>query len=94
MRSVAFSSLRGLSRAASRFQPATLPRVAAAARAYSTPAENQYEFIQVSEPRPGVGQGEHLHPDPASKLLGFNHLEPSFSFTLFNCHHNTYLRQP
>ncbi|KAK3401064.1 ClpP/crotonase-like domain-containing protein [Sordaria brevicollis] len=55
MRSVAFNSLRGLSRAGSRFQPATLPRVAAA-RAYSTPAENQYEFIQVSEPRPGVGQ--------------------------------------
>ncbi|KAJ4411321.1 hypothetical protein N0V85_003846 [Neurospora sp. IMI 360204] len=55
MRSVAFNSLRGLSRAGSRFQPATLPRVAAA-RAYSTPSENQYEFIQVSEPRPGVGQ--------------------------------------
>ncbi|EGO57494.1 enoyl-CoA hydratase mitochondrial precursor [Neurospora tetrasperma FGSC 2508] len=56
MRSVAFNNtLRGLSRAGSRFQPATLPRVAAA-RAYSTPAESQYEFIQVSEPRPGVGQ--------------------------------------
>ncbi|KAK1780314.1 ClpP/crotonase-like domain-containing protein [Copromyces sp. CBS 386.78] len=55
MRSVAFNSLRGLSRAGSRFQPATLPRVAAAARAYSTPAENKYEFIQVSEPRQAVG---------------------------------------
>ncbi|KAK4180036.1 ClpP/crotonase-like domain-containing protein [Triangularia setosa] len=38
----------------SRFQPSTLPRVVV--RFSSTGGNPQYEFIQVTEPRPGVGQ--------------------------------------
>ncbi|KAK0748768.1 ClpP/crotonase-like domain-containing protein [Apiosordaria backusii] len=38
----------------SRFQPSTLPRVVV--RYSSTGGSPQYEFIQVTEPRPGVGQ--------------------------------------
>lgn len=47
------NALRSLRPVASRvpFQPCTLPRVA---RAYSS---KTYEFIQVSQPKPGVGQG-------------------------------------
>lgn len=37
---------------ASRLQAPTLPRLA---RGF---ASQQYEFIQVSQPKPGVGQGE------------------------------------
>ncbi|KAK0621588.1 enoyl-CoA hydratase mitochondrial precursor [Bombardia bombarda] len=50
---------RGLTRrpiaATSRFQPGSLPRLV---RGYSAPAAggSRYEYIQVSEPRPGVGQ--------------------------------------
>ena len=36
------------------FQRSTLPRVV---RAYSS---KSYEFIQISSPKPGVGQGAHL----------------------------------
>ncbi|KAK4123629.1 ClpP/crotonase [Parathielavia appendiculata] len=45
--------LRGLRPMASRFQPNTLPQVA---RSFSASARRSYEYIQVSEPRPGVGQ--------------------------------------
>ncbi|KAK0669683.1 ClpP/crotonase-like domain-containing protein [Cercophora samala] len=38
----------------SRFQPSTLPRVVV--RFSSSGSHPQYEFIQVTEPRPGVGQ--------------------------------------
>ncbi|EGS17734.1 enoyl-CoA hydratase-like protein [Thermochaetoides thermophila DSM 1495] len=44
--------LFGSVRVASRFQPSALPRVA---RSFSTSACRSYEFIEVSEPRPGVG---------------------------------------
>ncbi|KAK4143621.1 ClpP/crotonase-like domain-containing protein [Dichotomopilus funicola] len=51
------NTLRGLRPMASRFQPSTLPRVAgASARSFSATATRSYEYIQVSEPRPGVGQ--------------------------------------
>ncbi|KAK8108609.1 enoyl- hydratase protein [Apiospora sp. TS-2023a] len=45
-------ALRTLRPVASRLQPSTLPRVI---RCYSAKA---YEYIHVSEPRPGVGQGK------------------------------------
>ncbi|KAK4033192.1 ClpP/crotonase-like domain-containing protein [Parachaetomium inaequale] len=38
---------------ASRFQPRTLPQIA---RSFSASARRSYEYIEVSEPRPGVGQ--------------------------------------
>ncbi|EAQ89070.1 conserved hypothetical protein [Chaetomium globosum CBS 148.51] len=38
---------------ASRFQPNTLPQIT---RSFSASARRSYEFIEVSEPRPGVGQ--------------------------------------
>ncbi|KAM7191384.1 putative enoyl-coa hydratase [Naviculisporaceae sp. PSN 640] len=54
------SFTRSLSRrpVASRLQPSSLPRIASGVRNYSAPATNdtKYEYIQVSEPRPGVGQ--------------------------------------
>ncbi|AEO57519.1 hypothetical protein MYCTH_2303755 [Thermothelomyces thermophilus ATCC 42464] len=47
------SALRGLRPVASRFQPSTLPQIA---RSFSASARRSYEYIEVSEPRPGVGQ--------------------------------------
>ena len=48
------NAARCLRPVASRFQPATLPRVV---RRYSSnPA---YEYIQISEPKPGVSQGRY-----------------------------------
>lgn len=38
---------------ASRFQPSTLPKIT---RSFSASARRSYEYIEVSEPRPGVGQ--------------------------------------
>ncbi|KAK4202664.1 ClpP/crotonase-like domain-containing protein [Triangularia verruculosa] len=48
------SGLRSVNTRLSRFQPSTLPRVVV--RFSSTGTNQQYEFIQVTEPRPGVGQ--------------------------------------
>ncbi|KAL2261902.1 hypothetical protein VTK26DRAFT_3026 [Humicola hyalothermophila] len=48
-----FTGLRGLRPVASRFQPSLLPQVA---RSFSASARRSYEYIEVSEPRPGVGQ--------------------------------------
>ncbi|KAK3682682.1 ClpP/crotonase-like domain-containing protein [Podospora appendiculata] len=55
------SFTRSLRPTASRLQPTTLPRVMSRSRLYSTPspsaaAANSYEYIQVTEPRPGVAQ--------------------------------------
>lgn len=47
-------SLRYVRPLASRLQPTTLPRVS---RSFSATARSNYEYIQVSEPKPGVGQG-------------------------------------
>ncbi|KAH6627738.1 ClpP/crotonase-like domain-containing protein [Chaetomium tenue] len=47
------NALRGLRPMASRFQPNTLPQIT---RSFSASARRSYEFIEVSEPRPGVGQ--------------------------------------
>ncbi|KXX81113.1 putative enoyl-CoA hydratase, mitochondrial [Madurella mycetomatis] len=47
------SALRTLRPVASRFQPASFPRVV---RSFSASVARSYEYIQVSEPRPGVGQ--------------------------------------
>lgn len=47
------NALRALRPAASRFQPSALPQVA---RSFSASARRSYEYIDVSEPRPGVGQ--------------------------------------
>ncbi|KAI1340596.1 enoyl-CoA hydratase/isomerase [Xylariaceae sp. FL0016] len=47
------NTLRALRPVASRLQPATLPRVS---RPFSASATRTYEFIQTSEPKPGVGQ--------------------------------------
>lgn len=55
------STLRNLRPVASRFQPNTLPRVA---RSFSASARRSYEYIEVSEPRPGVGQGLSSPIDP------------------------------
>jgi enoyl-CoA hydratase len=52
----AANAMRSLRPAASRFQPSALPRLA---RAFSASARRSYEYIEVSEPRPGVGQGAH-----------------------------------
>ncbi|KUI65042.1 putative enoyl-CoA hydratase, mitochondrial [Cytospora mali] len=46
-------SLRGLRPVASRLQPPSLPRIT---RSFSATSRANYEFIQVSEPKPGVGQ--------------------------------------
>ncbi|KAK8093147.1 uncharacterized protein PG998_014548 [Apiospora kogelbergensis] len=46
-------ALRPLRPAASRFQPSTLPWVA---RSFSATAMRSYEYIQTSEPKPGVAQ--------------------------------------
>ncbi|KAK3332482.1 ClpP/crotonase-like domain-containing protein [Cercophora scortea] len=58
------SFTRSMRPIASRLQPTTLPRVMSAARLYSTTAPstpaaataNSYEYIIVTEPRPGVAQ--------------------------------------
>ncbi|KAH6850381.1 ClpP/crotonase-like domain-containing protein [Chaetomium sp. MPI-CAGE-AT-0009] len=47
------NALRGLRPMASRFQPSTLPQIT---RSFSASARRSYEYIEVSEPRPGVGQ--------------------------------------
>ncbi|GAB1320715.1 hypothetical protein MFIFM68171_10925 [Madurella fahalii] len=47
------NALRTLRPVASRFQPAHFPRVV---WSFSASAGRSYEYIQVSEPRPGVGQ--------------------------------------
>ena len=49
------NALRGLRPMASRFQPSTLPQIT---RSFSASARRNYEFIEVSEPRPGVGQSK------------------------------------
>ena len=51
------NALRALRPAASRFQPSSLPQVA---RSFSASARRSYEYIDVSEPRPGVGQSKYL----------------------------------
>ena len=58
------SALRTLRPRASRFQPSALPRLVPVAvpvpvARFSASARRSYEYIEVSEPRPGVGQGEH-----------------------------------
>ncbi|KAK4662055.1 uncharacterized protein QC763_710210 [Podospora pseudopauciseta] len=53
VRSSGFRAAAGTARL-SRFQPSTLPRVVV--RFSSSGSNPQYEFIQVTEPRPGVGQ--------------------------------------
>jgi enoyl-CoA hydratase len=50
------NALRNLRAAASRFQPSSLPQVT---RGFSASARRSYEYIEVSEPRPGVGQGKN-----------------------------------
>ncbi|KAK4106864.1 enoyl-CoA hydratase mitochondrial precursor [Parathielavia hyrcaniae] len=50
---VRVAALRGVRPMPSRLQPNTLPQVA---RCFSASARGSYEYIQVSEPRPGVGQ--------------------------------------
>ncbi|RYP50354.1 hypothetical protein DL768_004119 [Monosporascus sp. mg162] len=47
------NALRNLRPLASRIQPCTLPRIS---RPFSATAHKSYEFIQTSEPKPGVGQ--------------------------------------
>lgn len=47
------NTLRSLRPLASRIQPCTLPRIA---RPFSAAVGKSYEFIQTSEPKPGVGQ--------------------------------------
>jgi hypothetical protein len=49
------NALRGLRPMVSRFQPSTLPKVA---RSFSASARRSYEYIEVTEPRPGVGQSK------------------------------------
>lgn len=49
-----FNALRNVRSVASRFQATSLPQVA---RSFSASARRSYEYIEVSEPRPGVGQG-------------------------------------
>ncbi|KAL2271821.1 hypothetical protein VTJ83DRAFT_1192 [Remersonia thermophila] len=57
MNAAAAAALRNLRPVASRIQPSALPRVIpAASRSFSASASRSYEHIQVSEPRPGVGQ--------------------------------------
>lgn len=48
------NALRGVRPMASRFQPSTLPQIT---RSFSASARRSYDYIEVSEPRPGVGQG-------------------------------------
>ena len=57
------SALRALRPRASRFQPSALPQLVPVpvARSFSASARRSYEYIEVSEPRPGVGQGKQ-HP--------------------------------
>lgn len=50
-------SFRSLRPIASRLQTSTLPRVSRAS--FSASTRMSYEYIQVSEPKPGVGQGMH-----------------------------------
>ncbi|KAL2140316.1 hypothetical protein VTI28DRAFT_3999 [Corynascus sepedonium] len=47
------NALRGLRPVASRFQPNSFPQIA---RSFSASTRRSYEYIEVSEPRPGVGQ--------------------------------------
>ncbi|KAH8653428.1 enoyl-CoA hydratase [Xylariales sp. PMI_506] len=47
------NSIRALRPIASRLQPGTLPRTV---RSFSATSARRYEFIQTSEPKPGVGQ--------------------------------------
>lgn len=60
--SARFNALRGLRPVASRFQPRALPQLVR--RSSSASAAPSYEFIEVSEPRPGVGQGTENPPPP------------------------------
>ncbi|KAM7191427.1 ClpP/crotonase-like domain containing protein [Rhypophila sp. PSN 637] len=57
-RLVLTSLTRSLTRrpVASRFQPSSLPLVAGVRKLSSPATSSNYEYIQVSEPRPGVGQ--------------------------------------
>ena len=48
--------LKSLRPIASRIQPTSLPRLY---RPFSASASRKYEYIQVSEPKPGVGQGDY-----------------------------------
>ncbi|KAH8894954.1 ClpP/crotonase [Thozetella sp. PMI_491] len=59
------SSLRCLRPMASRFQPSTLPRLV---RGFSASSARPYEFIQVSTPRPGVGQVTLSRPKALNAL--------------------------
>jgi hypothetical protein len=63
----AMNTLRSLRPVASRFQAAALPRVA---RPFSATAARHYEFIQTSEPKPGVGQGNRMHNTPCRFRTG------------------------
>jgi enoyl-CoA hydratase len=59
------SAFRYLRPFASRLQPSTLPRLT---RGY---ASSSYEFIQVTEPKPGVGQGMD-HSQCLKKLQAYS----------------------
>ncbi|KAL2164704.1 hypothetical protein VTH06DRAFT_3921 [Thermothelomyces fergusii] len=58
-------ALRSLRPVASRFQPSALPRIA---RSFSASARRDYEYIEVSEPRPGVGQVKLNRPKALNAL--------------------------
>ncbi|KAK3301949.1 ClpP/crotonase-like domain-containing protein [Chaetomium strumarium] len=59
------TALRNLRPVASRFQPSSLPQVA---RGFSASARRSYEYIEVSEPRPGVGQVKLNRPKALNAL--------------------------
>lgn len=65
---------------ASRLQPGSLPRLA---RVYSVPSnQKEYEFIQLSEPKPGVGQVTLNRPKALNALSTplINELNAALSF--------------
>ncbi|KAI0127785.1 enoyl-CoA hydratase/isomerase [Xylariales sp. AK1849] len=59
------NALRSLRPIASRLQPSTLPRVS---RPFSATATRSYEYIQTSEPKPGVGQVTFNRPKALNAL--------------------------
>ncbi|KAI1082274.1 ClpP/crotonase [Whalleya microplaca] len=61
------NTLRALRPLTSRLQPSTLPRIA---RPFSASVARSYECIQISEPRPGVGQVTLHRPKALNALSG------------------------
>ncbi|KAI5928548.1 ClpP/crotonase-like domain-containing protein [Camillea tinctor] len=59
------NSLRAMRPIASRLQASTLPRIA---RPFSSTAARSYEFVQTSQPRPGVGQVTLSRPKALNAL--------------------------